>query len=282
MACIEYDGVADGFVGGATQEGRAAFAQGQLTLRVAGMSQWVEHASDPFSSVYYTRLVDCALEDPYLDQVGESRQLRRGARGGGGRQLGGKSTIFSAPLSKEASLWQSHHPSPFLDALSAFTGPAACRVPERAMWRARLGEPSGSRCPILTKAAAGPQANLCFNARQAVWTYFPRLFHISLFIAHVETGSVLLSRWVEEGWEKVKEEEEKIGRRHRIRSAAMTRRERWPKKQPLGREMRLSAGFPGVQQQLESSKARRRAPRWSDWMPLAAMRLHTSCWPGRA
>lgn len=73
------------------------------------------------------------------------------------------------------------------------------------MWRARLGEPSGSRCPILTKAAAGLQANLCFNARQAVWIHFPRLFHICLCIAHVETGSVLLSRWVEEGWEKVKE-----------------------------------------------------------------------------
>lgn len=51
--------------------------QRQLTLRTAGMSHWVEHASIPFSSAYDMRRVDCALEDPCLIHVVESRQLRR-------------------------------------------------------------------------------------------------------------------------------------------------------------------------------------------------------------
>lgn len=50
--------------------------QWQLTLRIAGTYRWVAPASNPSSSLHATRRVDCALEDPCLDRVVESRRLR--------------------------------------------------------------------------------------------------------------------------------------------------------------------------------------------------------------
>lgn len=147
------------------------------------------------------------------------------------------------------------------------------------MWQAHLGEPSGRRYPTLTEAAGEPSTNLCFNGRQIFWIYFPRFFHMCLSITHVEACSILLGQSKEERWAK---EEEKEGGKNCSQISDPLGVSDGPKKQPLGREMRLSAGFPGVLEQLESSKARRWRPKWDDWMHLAARRLHTSCWPGRA
>lgn len=75
--------------------------QRQLTLRTAGMSHWVEHASIPFSSAYDMRRVDCALEDPLFTSLSRANSVARA------RRLGGRAHLLSTYLEGRSPLAKS-------------------------------------------------------------------------------------------------------------------------------------------------------------------------------